>query len=262
MKFLLLLLLAHLLGDFVLQPNSWVKSKFKYGLNSSGFWKHIGIHAILLFLIGLLLPSHIIALIILLISHIIIDGLKIIFLKNSHNETYRLYAFIIDQLLHILVIFAVVFNTTMSMDWETMTQPEVLLILLGYLFLTLPSSSIMKVLLSPYTKDVEISNITSESKGWKDLFFEKNTNIEIQKSLKNGGKYIGILERILVFTFIIIGQWSAVGFLITAKSVFRFGDLNQGKNRQFTEYVLIGTLLSFGFAIFTAIIVQFCMKIL
>jgi hypothetical protein len=37
--------------------------------------------------------------------------------------------------------------------------------------------------------------------------------------------------------------------LITAKSVFRFGDLNKGKNRKLTEYVLIGTLLSFGLAI-------------
>ena len=37
MNFLLLLLIAHFLGDFVLQPTSWVKSKFKNGLSSSGF---------------------------------------------------------------------------------------------------------------------------------------------------------------------------------------------------------------------------------
>jgi hypothetical protein len=68
-------------------------------------------------------------------------------------------------------------------------------------------------------------------------------------SLKNAGRYIGILERVFAFAFILMGQWSAIGLLIAAKSVFRFGDLNKGKNRKLTEYVLIGTLLSFGLAI-------------
>jgi hypothetical protein len=45
-----------------------------------------------------------------------------------------------------------------------------------------------------------------------------------------------------------------VGFLITAKSVFRFGNLKESKDRQLTEYILIGTLLSFGIAIITGII--------
>ena len=40
-----------------------------------------------------------------------------------------------------------------------------------------------------------------------------------------------------------------VGFLIAAKSVFRFGDLSKAKDRKLTEYILIGTLLSFGLAI-------------
>jgi len=40
-----------------------------------------------------------------------------------------------------------------------------------------------------------------------------------------------------------------VGFLLTAKSVFRFGDLKESKDRKLTEYILIGTLLSFGIAI-------------
>ena len=69
------------------------------------------------------------------------------------------------------------------------------------------------------------------------------------ESLKDAGKYIGILERLLVFIFIVVGHWEAVGFLITAKSVFRFGDLTASKERKLTEYILIGTLISFGIAI-------------
>jgi hypothetical protein len=72
---------------------------------------------------------------------------------------------------------------------------------------------------------------------------------EGEQSLEKAGKYIGILERALIFIFITLDQWSAIGFLITAKSVFRFGDLTRSRNRKLTEYVLIGTLLSFTLAI-------------
>ena len=77
---------------------------------------------------------------------------------------------------------------------------------------------------------------------------------EDNESLKDAGKYIGILERLLVFIFIIVGHWEAVGFLITAKSVFRFGDLTSTKERKLTEYILIGTLISFGIAIIVSLL--------
>lgn len=255
MMFLLLLLLAHFLGDFVLQPNSWVKSKLEKGVLSTGFLKHILTHGILLFLVGLVLNSFWIPLLIVFISHIIIDALKILFLKKQDDDQFRLHAFIIDQILHLLIIFLVYFSTSSGQEWERFFQSDILLLILGYLFLTSPTSAIIRELLLPYTKEIEANQDQFLNFSEKEFCDEKQMNIH--KSLKNGGHYIGILERILVFTFILIGQWAAVGFLITAKSVFRFGDLNQGKNRQFTEYVLIGTLLSFGFAIFTALIVAY-----
>jgi hypothetical protein len=51
-----------------------------------------------------------------------------------------------------------------------------------------------------------------------------------------------------------------VGFLIAAKSVFRFGDLKESKDRKLTEYILVGTLVSFGLAIFTALVTQFYLQ--
>ena len=68
-------------------------------------------------------------------------------------------------------------------------------------------------------------------------------------SLNNAGMYIGILERLFVFVFIVMGQWQAIGLLIAAKSVFRFSDLTRAKDRKLTEYILIGTLLSFALAV-------------
>ena len=49
--------------------------------------------------------------------------------------------------------------------------------------------------------------------------------------------------------FIITNNWQGIGFLLAAKSVFRFGDLSRSEDRKLTEYILIGTLLSFGLAI-------------
>ena len=259
MNFLFLLLIAHLLGDFFLQPNSWVRSKFKKGIKSSGFWKHIAVHGLLLAIVAVIYPEFWLGIIIVFAGHAVIDGAKIAFLRNTTESKNKIKAFLLDQFLHIVLILAVVSQTSVIPDWEYFLQPEYIIVLLGYLFITLPASSIIKVLLSNYTWVVETpENPTPPSRrSWTNLFIQPVQKENVQRSLKNGGHYIGLIERILVFTFILIGQWSAVGFLITAKSVFRFGDLNQGKNREFTEYVLIGTLLSFGMAIFTAILTKF-----
>lgn len=72
--------------------------------------------------------------------------------------------------------------------------------------------------------------------------------------MKDAGRYIGMLERLFVFTFVLLGQWEAIGFLLAAKSVFRFGDLTKASDRKLTEYILIGTLLSFGIAIMLGIV--------
>ena len=58
------------------------------------------------------------------------------------------------------------------------------------------------------------------------------------------------------FSFVLIGNIESVGFLLAAKSVFRFGELNKAKEIRTTEYVLIGTLASFTIAILTGLAVS------
>jgi hypothetical protein len=53
-----------------------------------------------------------------------------------------------------------------------------------------------------------------------------------------------------------MGHFDAIGFLLAAKSIFRFGDLKEAKDRKLTEYVLIGTLLSFGIALLIGLLVK------
>lgn len=74
-------------------------------------------------------------------------------------------------------------------------------------------------------------------------------NNAASQSLQNAGKWIGYLERVLILTFILIGKIEMIGFLLAAKSIFRFGELNKSKEIKTTEYVLIGTFASFTIAI-------------
>ena len=84
------------------------------------------------------------------------------------------------------------------------------------------------------------------------LFLEYEQWNPVDPSLRgmpNAGKWIGYLERILILTFIYTGNIAGIGFLLAAKSVFRFGELNRAKDIRVTEYVMIGTFTSFTIAI-------------
>lgn len=67
------------------------------------------------------------------------------------------------------------------------------------------------------------------------------------ESLPGAGRVIGLLERGLIFVLVLIGQPQGVGFLIAAKSILRYGALKD--DRALSEYVIIGTLASFGWAL-------------
>lgn len=62
----------------------------------------------------------------------------------------------------------------------------------------------------------------------------------------NRGRVIGLLERALIYAFVLSGQYGAIGFTLAAKGFTRFKEL---ENRAFAEYVLIGTLLSSSLAL-------------
>jgi len=72
---------------------------------------------------------------------------------------------------------------------------------------------------------------------------------DVSRGLTNGGRTIGQWERALIFLFVCTGQFGSIGFLVAAKSIFRFGELKDRDNRMEAEYITIGTLMSFGWAI-------------
>ena len=228
-----LLILAHLLGDFILQPDSWVAHKEKNKAKSIYLYIHVFIHAALTFLFLWNLELWWVVVII-GVTHYIIDAAKLIFQKQNNKKLW----FFIDQALHISVILGIVIYLN-GINFENLINERSILFFTGLVFLTLPTSVLIRNLLSAWSPiTIDHSKIQTES-------------------LVHAGKYIGILERVLVFVFIIVNHWEGVGFMIAAKSVFRFSDLAEAKQRKLTEYVLIGTLLSFGIAILTGILINY-----
>ena len=232
LELLTALLLAHVLGDFVFQSSKWVAHKEANKQKSRYLYIHIAIHAACTLGLLLLLQSSFLWITIpIVISHYLIDLGKL----HIQNKSNAKILFFVDQGLHIAMLYVlVIICTEESIPLADIINLNNILLITLILMSTAVSSIIMRVLLQNWDKDID----------------EENK----QKSLQSAGKHIGILERLLVFTFVILNQWSAIGLLIAAKSAFRFGDLSEAKNRKLTEYMLIGTLLSFGLAMFFGIL--------
>lgn len=220
---LLLQFIAHLLADYTLQTKRMAHSKDKKGFRSSMLKWHILIVFGTSALLGLdssFIPfSAVIAL-----MHWGIDGSKPLLLK--YKLTAR-HAFFIDQTAHLLVLTGMVLLYSSVFNWHL---PEhrflntfTLSVAATFLFCTKPANILIR----------EIFNVF-------DIYFQGG-----EDDLPNAGRLIGIIERWLVLVFILFGQFSAVGFLIGAKSILRFKETSFLK----TEYVLVGTLLSFGIAV-------------
>lgn len=222
------LLLAHLIGDFLVQPNRWVAHKEKKKAASKYLYAHVALHFLVTMILLWDLSYWKIALII-MVSHYLVDIAKLYIGPYFKNENIP---FFIDQLLHIVVLYCCAYfdnlweHTTylfQELDWYLLT---------AIVFVSFPAAIIMGKLLEPMSVKLEMDH----------------------KSLPNAGKYIGVIERLFVLIFIILDHWEAIGLLITAKSVFRFNDLKESNSRKLTEYILIGTLISFGLAIITGVI--------
>ena len=225
------LLLAHLLGDFLLQPTSWVLDKENKKHQSKFLYIHSLLHGILAWIVVGEIAFGWFALA-LALTHGCIDFLKLQFQKKKTKRNW----FVVDQMLHLTTIVLIAgLYKNISLDFSVFDN-QFWILITGIIFLTKPCSILIKNIISIWTP---------ESKNNKD------------NSLENAGNYIGIVERLFVFCFILTGHFEAIGFLLAAKSIFRFGDLKEAKDRKLTEYVLIGTLLSFGLALLTSLLVQF-----
>ena len=231
MEFFIKLLLAHILGDFLFQPDKWIKDKQRSGIRSKYLYYHIGVHLLMLLIIFGFDFKYWLGYLIIIISHFVFDLIKVKLLKKENAG----YLFLLDQIAHLAVLYGVVkYYTDFHLNINILSY-KFLLLFVALLLVTQVSSIIIKTIISRWDLGEQVPD----------------------SSLKNAGAIIGILERLFVFAFVVTNHWEGIGFLLAAKSVFRFGDLSKADDRKLTEYILIGTLLSFGLAILTGILYQY-----
>jgi len=70
-----------------------------------------------------------------------------------------------------------------------------------------------------------------------------------------------MLERTLVLVFVLTNNLEGVAFAAAAKSIFRIGDLTDQNNRLNAEYILIGTLRSFTYAVIVAFLMKWILDL-
>ena len=224
---LLKLLSAHIIADFFLQFD-WLcngkREKGSRGIAAQAI--HALIHAACAYLLladwgGWIIP------LVIFVTHFFIDIIKVKWFNSST------VAFVIDQLAHIAVIVALwwVFYADQgtAQTWlnNLLLSQKFWAVFIGYMLIFKPASLLTGMFI----------------RNWTPV-----NNAQLQ-GMPNAGKWIGYIERVLVLTFVITGHIEGVGFLLAAKSIFRFGDLNKAREIKVTEYVLLGTLASFSIAL-------------
>lgn len=210
------LLFAHVLADFVIQTRWMVDQKRKPQI--------LLLHGVIVLITLQLATGHVTAwpLLALALAHLVIDAVKT---YAPHGG--GLAPFVIDQLAHLatLIIAAVMAPALWQTGiWADLTWlPGLMVLASGLLICTRAGGFAIGLLMAPWA------------------------NSDLPKGLKNGGSLIGVLERGLIFLLLLAGQPTGVGFLIAAKSVLRFD--TTARDQSASEYVIIGTLASFGWAL-------------
>lgn len=273
---ILLLLLAHLIADFWLQTDVMVKNKMKnlkrhmlHHLITTGLALVIiwgGHHHFTNIFSYLLLPlAFIVA------THLVIDILKLKLIDTikptDSNSLKRLWFFLVDQVLHItiLLITCVLFfpmnaTTMMTTFLQLFGENNSLGMINTFLFTvilfilaTSVSGHIVKLLVGSlpsefanFEGEFTLNNQLTETKSntypkTQSNFTEQYHYLTYSSPLRSRGKLIGYIERLLVISLTIVGAYPSIAFIIAAKSIARFKQLD---DRNWAEYFLLGTLAS------------------
>ena len=217
---------AHVLGDFIFQSSRVAREKRRMSV----LVQHALLHSLLAYLLCGAWSTWQIPVAVLL-AHAVIDAVK----ARVASET--VWVFLLDQAAHVASLFAIAVLTAR-------TGPVLFWIeLWGASYsswLILASGAIVTIFAGGVAIGLAVKPLRQKMEGSEGRGFE------------DGGRIIGQLERALIFFFVLTGQMGSIGFLIAAKSVFRFGELKEHDNRMEAEYILIGTMMSFGFALLAA----------
>ncbi|GAA3009034.1 DUF3307 domain-containing protein [Tetragenococcus solitarius] len=223
--------IGHILADYYFQTATMAKEK-EYS------FKYLALHCLIYFftMLAMILPlfhwqlflwATLIAVI-----HFMIDfGKTFIQRRFRLSDLQSVLFYLVDQLLHIFTILFVV----ACIVWKHVDLAyfpffvqlasifhihfvRVLSWVMMLLLIIKPSSITIRKVLDPFNPKIADDGFT------------------------NAGALIGVLERLIILFMLYAGQYAAIGFVLTAKSIARYNKI--AEEPKFAEYYLLGTLLS------------------
>lgn len=234
------MLVGHVLGDFYLQTDKLVKErKERY----TAVIKHGVIYAVVAAVV-MALGLSITGSSVLLwagvgISHFLIDSVKYLYEKHMSGflPWIKKHLLMVDQCIHFVAFAAcwAIWGRDLAVHWFVAQE-------MTYL----PALPVM-LLLAVLCIMRPVGILIAES----DLRHYRKTETN-DGAFKNSGRVIGYFERLIVFIFLLYQQFGAIAFVLTAKSVARFKEIE--KDQSLAEYYLIGTLMSVGAAIIITVL--------
>lgn len=248
-EFYIIILLAHVIGDFYIQNESIAKKK-----EESIRW--VIFHCLCYLLTVMIILASVISTKVIIYgllvagAHTLIDIIKYFYIKALQKKVRysllkRRNIFFIDQLLHLtfLIVIAYVFAVhgenlrfihIVIRFFDTVGIPKAEFI-----------SWITALLIIHKPANIAIAKLL--------LIYKPKEDNKDKKQDNNAGRFIGTLERIIILIFISIGQYSAIGLVLTAKSIARYDRIS--KEKDFAEYYLLGTLISTAIVIIISFII-------
>ncbi len=224
-QILLTQLVAYCLANFIIVPSYYLTHNKRY-LKPKLLWPFV--KGGVFFFFSYLLTWRESFLIGSIILSVVVTVSSMIFDRKACSNTSFLTGQSMQLMAMLIVIPAFAGWTTYSTVLTSLSiwsgNVEILWVALAFLLCLGPANVAIRFILNSYDL------IPNSDKG---------------ESLVRAGRFIGNVERVITLTLVLSNQFAAIGLFMAAKSVLRLKE----NDFRTSEYVLVGTLLSFGIAI-------------
>lgn len=234
---LLFIFLLHLIGDYIFQTEKMAEKKEK---EVKGLIDHIIVYCLVMVAIPVFFRNGFLLSFFLVIAHTLIDSIMYMIKKQNKTKesssSFGLY--LLDQILHLFSILIIVYffsDRLNGLEYRKFT--EWLISFLKYYGLN--SRGVIQILFL-FVMLHKPSNIFI-TKFLSGFSFNKTQPKNNSKDIQ-AGRYIGTLERLIVMVLIYFKEYTAIAWVLTAKSITRHESIT--KDEISGEYYLLGTLLS------------------
>ena len=225
------LLVAHLVGDYLLQSSRIAAGKARPALLAL----HLAAHAVLLVLVGLTEPPSArlwLGLLLVLAAHGAIDAWTI------RKQPRTLGHLALDQGLHLASLIAgaaIAQPGQVSEGWFTARtlagDAGAWVVSAGALLAVPAGATVIGRWVRPFREALSDAS-----------------RVQVA-GLEYAGRWIGMLERLVIFVAILAHAEALIGFVIAVKAVLRLPEARERWSRELAEYYLVGSLASLSWAL-------------